>query len=100
MALPGNTQGLGACCRPHWLPWSSFEGVEAVVFSTVAAHSADRMADPDGAAVCEYNIYNLLGVIVAAPSTYTMGKGGTTPWRYEVRPPAGETLQRFEGLSG
>jgi hypothetical protein len=36
------------------------------------------MADPDGAVICEYNIYNPLGDVVAAPATSSTGKGGTT----------------------
>tara|TARA_B100000315_G_scaffold247534_1_gene276331 strand:+ start:252 stop:443 length:192 start_codon:yes stop_codon:yes gene_type:complete len=63
------------------------------------------MADPDGAVVCEYNIYNLFGVTVTVPATPTIGKaalpGGVaragTP---RTAPTAGEILRRFEGLSG
>ena len=61
------------------------------------------MAGPDGAVICEYNIYNPLGDVVAAPSTSTIRKGGTTLWSYAGQnaasgPPAEETLRRFEEL--
>ena len=63
------------------------------------------LADPDGKAVRDYGVYDLLGDGLAAPATFILDGDGTVLWRHvgrdiSDRPTPQQVLDRLEELVG